>query len=177
MIIGRSRFNLYLAGLLVTFACGCHMTDEKQKEIATLRVHVEATRDETDFSTTVPIYREKPVRVTVDKDAFLTEADVSEVKVVDDPSGGFSLHIQFDRRGTWLLEEKTTANPGKHFAIFSEFGPKKFKEGRWLGAPIIPHRIPNGLLIFTPDATREEAEEIARGLNNLVKQVNEKSKW
>jgi hypothetical protein len=178
MIIGRRRFNIYLFSLLAAALCGCHTTErDKAKQISTFRVHLETVTDANDFSTTVPIYREKPVMVTVDKDSFLTEANVSDARILEDSAGGFKIQIQLDRRGTWLLEEKTTTNPGKHFAIFSEFGPGKRKQGRWLGAPIIPKRISSGVLVFTPDATREEADEIVLGLNNLAKQVNARSKW
>ena len=46
------------------------------------------------------------------------------------------------------------------------------KDYRWLAAPVISHRISDGVLVFTPDATREEAEEIALGLNNVSKKVH-----
>lgn len=178
MKIGRNRFNIYLLlTLALILPCGCRTRgDDKDKVQATLRVHVEVVPASMDFSTTVPVYREKPVMVTVDKSPFVTEADVESAKVVD-VRGGFDLQIQFDRRGTWLLEEYTTTNPGKHFAVFSEFGVKKSRTSRWLAAPIIYRRISNGILRFTPDATREEAEKIALGLNNVAKKVNEASKW
>jgi preprotein translocase subunit SecD len=112
----------------------------------------------------------------VDKSPFLTEANVEEAKVVDVP-GGFDLQIKFDRRGTWLFEEFTTTNPGKHFAVFSAFPDRKGNQGRWLGAPIIKGRISNGILAFAPDVTREEAEEIARCLNNGARKNREAPKW
>ena len=74
------------------------------------------------------------------------------------------MSIQFDHQGTLLLEQYSTLNRGRKFAIFTQFGDK-LKESRWLAAPIISRRITDGLLMFTPDATREEAEQIARGLN------------
>ena len=180
MIIGRSRFNLYLLLLLVAVACGCKSTkdkeqDKKDKQFATLSIHIEAMADAKDFSIDVPVFRAKPMMVHVDKDPFLTEAQVSAARVVDDV-GGFLLEIKFERRGSDLLEQYSTVYPGKHFAIFSRFGDKK-TEGRWLAAPKITRRISNGILAFTPDATREEAEEIALGLNNVAKQVAEKYKW
>jgi hypothetical protein len=46
------------------------------------------------------------------------------------------------------------------------------KDCRWLAAPVISHRIGDGVLVFTPDATREEAEEIALGLNNVAKKTH-----
>jgi preprotein translocase subunit SecD len=176
MITGRSRFNLYLLCALLALACGCQSPEEKKsKQFSTLRVHAEVEREERDFGTTVPIFREKPVMVTVNKDPFLTEADVSDARIVDE-SGVWSIQIQFTRRGTWLLEQQTTSNPGKHVAIFSEWGATPQKS-RWLAAPIFRHRISDGRLTFTPDATHEEAEEIVMGLTNLVREVEKNSKW
>ena len=88
------------------------------------------------------------------------------------------LRLQFDRRGTWLLEQYSTANLGKHFAIFSQFPSPpdaKLNQGRWLAAPRINQRIPDGVLTFAPDATREEAEQIVLGLNNVAKQLKKGS--
>jgi preprotein translocase subunit SecD len=85
--------------------------------------------------------------------------------------GGFALRIQFDHRGTILLEEYTTANRGRMVAIFSQFGDE-LKDYRWLAAPVISRPITDGVLIFTPDTNREEAEEIATGLNNVSKKVH-----
>lgn len=175
MIIGRNRFNIYLLLLTaVVLPLGCKTQSEK-KEKATLRVHLEVS-PESNFSTNVPIYRKKPVPVTVDKAPFLTEANVAEAKVVDVP-GGYDLQIKFDRTGTWLFEEYTTTNPGKHLAIFCAFQLGKKKEARWLGAPIITRRVSDGILQFAPDATREEVEQIARGLTNVGKHNSEESKW
>ena len=54
--------------------------------------------------------------------------------------------------------------------------PPRFGELRWLAAPILQQRIRDGLLVFTPDATREEAERIVRGLKNVAKTV-QKHNW
>jgi preprotein translocase subunit SecD len=96
--------------------------------------------------------------------------------VVDDPLGGFEFTIQFDRQGTRLLEQYSTASKGKRIAVFSYFGnPKEPGKGevRWLAAPVVRERITDGIFTFTPDASREEAERIARGLNNVAR-VKEK---
>ena len=65
---------------------------------------------------------------------------------------------------------------GKRFAIFCKFG-EHLKNERWLAAPVISRRIADGVLIFTPDATREEADEIVLGLNNVGREVEKKTKW
>ena len=178
MITAWNRYNIYLRwALILALLAGCRTQgDSKKKVVATLRVHLEVVADSMDFSTRVPILRSNPVMVTVDKAPFLTEANVSEAKVVD-VLGGFDLQIQFDRQGTWLLESYTTSNPGRHFAIFSTFMDQEKKAGRWLGAPVVSGRISNGLLSFTPDATRDEAEHIAIELNNVAKQNKKKDKW
>lgn len=177
MITGRSRFNIYLlflfAGLL---ACGCGSTKKKKDEpLSTLRIHIEMTASPMDFSISVPVYRAKPVMITVDKEPFLTELNIASAKVVD-VMGGFALQVEFNHSGAMLLEQYTASNPGRHIAIFSLFGKKK-EESRWLGAPIIGRRISNGVLTFTPDASREESERIVLGLNNYSKKSQAKSKW
>ena len=57
----------------------------------------------------------------------------------------------------------------RRIAIFSQFGP-----ARWLGAPIYQQKISNGVVFFTPDASRSEAERIVRGLNNVARKLKTK---
>jgi len=177
MITARGRFNLYLLlalAAVLTGGCRTHKND-KDKELATLRVHLESSVDDTSRTKKVPIYRANPVDLTVDQEPFLTEAHVSSAKVVD-VLGGFDLQIQLNRQGSWLLQEYSASNPGKHYAIFTEFGPKG-KQSRWLAAPIFSRIISTGIIEFTPDASREEAEEIAKGLNNMAKKNESNDKW
>jgi len=75
-----------------------------------------------------------------------------------------------------LLEQRSVDSRGQRFAIFCQFGPD-LKESRWLAAPIVARRITDGVLVFTPDATRAEAEEIVLGLNNIARVVKKKTKW
>jgi preprotein translocase subunit SecD len=172
MMIRSERFNIYLlAALAVVAACGCKSDGEKQpkKLLSTFRLYVEANRDSTQSQEPVPIYREKPVWVTVQKTPFLTEGNVAEAKVID-VGGDFALRIQFDRAGTAMFEQCTTANRGRRIAVFCQFG-KEVKDFRWLAAPVISRRTTDGVFVFTPDANREEAEEIALGLNNVAKKT------
>jgi preprotein translocase subunit SecD len=175
MMIRLERFNTNLwwaLAAVIALGCGCSSTGDKQskKALSTMRFHLEATRGGSTETEPVPIFREKPIWVNVEKSAFLTEANVSSASVVD-VVGGFALRIQFDQPGTILLETCTAANHGQKMAIFSQFG-EGIKDYRWLAAPVITHRISDGVLIFTPDATREEAQEIALGLNNVSKKVH-----
>jgi preprotein translocase subunit SecD len=162
-----SRFNAYLLlGLAAVLCAGCQIL--KQKEASTLRLHLEVNEDATGTSKPVPVYRQNPMYVNVQNSPFLNEGNITKAYVVD-ALGGFQIMIQFDRRGTWLFEQYTTAHKGKRFAIFSQFG-----DARWLAAPVINQRVSDGVLVFTPDATREESERIVRGLNNVAKTMQ---KW
>jgi len=168
MISRLARFNTYLLTVtLVAALAGCQSASEKrEKQIARLRLHLEAGRDTGDRSESVPISRTAQVLINVDKAPFLDDGQLAAARLVDVP-GGFKIAIQFDERGTWMLEQFSSTNPGKHVAIAAQFG-EKLKETRWLAAPQLTRRISNGALTFTPDASREEAEEIVRGLNNVA---------
>jgi preprotein translocase subunit SecD len=175
MKIRRVGFNFYLAGLLALgLAAGCQSEKSRQKKVlAALRLHQEIHNDPTGHTETVVVHRDPEVKMKIDKEAFLTGMAVQEAKVMD-VLGGFALRLQFDRQGTWLLEQYTAATRGRHIAIFTQFvnpGEKKLNKGRWLAAPLISNIITNGQLTFTPDATKPEAEQIARGLNNVARML------
>jgi preprotein translocase subunit SecD len=173
MKIRWQRFNLYLLAAVAAVAVwGCQSTSSETKPkklLSMIRLHLETSQGGNKDSELVPVYRQQPVWLNVSKIPFLTEAEVADAKVVD-VMGGFAIRIQFDGPGTALFEACTTANRGKRIAVFSQFG-EQIKDSRWLAAPIISHRITDGVFTFTPDTTREETEEIAAGLRNVAKQV------
>jgi preprotein translocase subunit SecD len=172
MMMIRSRwFNIYLL-LVLGLTWGCHSPDRKQKsQVSTLRVHLETNPTGTERTRQASVYREHPFVMNIEKDCFLSEANVSEARVVEE-MGGFDLRIKFNSQGSRLLEQYSAANRGKHFAIFSQFtgDPEGKKlEARWLAAPKISKRLADGVLTFAPDATKEEAQQIAIGLNNAAR--------
>jgi preprotein translocase subunit SecD len=136
-------------------------------------LHLEGNRFEKDRIQVISMLRDHPLEVTVLRESFLTEADVTEARVVE-AEGGFALSVHFDHRGQWLLEQYSAGNKGRRFAIESEFGPGMTTK-RWLAAPVISRRIGDGVLTFTPDTSREEADQIVLGLNNVAKKVQAKS--
>jgi preprotein translocase subunit SecD len=175
MTICWHRLNIYfMLTLALAVLCGCQSAETKRKkQPSRLGLYLEVNPDAANGSEFVPIYREKPVMMNIQKQPFLAEDRIKEAKVLD-VMGGFAISSQFDRQGSWLLEQYTAANRGTHFAIFSQWaGPpeEKLNKGRWLAAPKILKHITDGLVIFTPDATREEAEQIALGVNNVAKKL------
>ena len=123
-------------------------------------------------SKTVSVLRADPVLVNIVTEPILTEANIIAAKLMDAP-GGFAVEVKFDESGSWTLEQYSAANPGKHFAIFGQWGDK-LANGRWLAAPLITRRIANGMLVFTPDASREEAEQLVIGLNIAAKKIRQR---
>ena len=165
MKVCARRFNTYLAlATAVAFFCGCQ-TDKKKEQLAALRVHIQSNPSAVGATQTITLLRATPVSVTIAHDPVLTEADVLKAKVIDTP-GGFAIEVQFDESATLELEQYSAANPGRHFVIFGQWGDK-LANGRWLAAPLITRRISNGVLAFTPDINREEADQLVLGLNNV----------
>ena len=175
MVIASKVFNTYLLVLLLlSLVAGCQSPEKKAKSrLAALNVHLES-RDFADREERVSISRDHPFTITVQKSAFLTHNDVANAKVVE-VVGGFAISLQFTHAAASLLNQYSSNYPGKHLAIFCEFPSptrKDINEGRWLAAPRINRRISDGILVFTPDASREEADQIVLGLNNVAKKLN-----
>ncbi len=166
-------FNHFLfAVLAVVLLAGCASSSEskKKKEAATLRLYLESTSDNTENSTAVPVYRDAPVVVRVEKIPFVDEGDIANAALVD-VVGGFAIQITYNFHGRLALEQVTAAKKGWRIAIHCQA-----TEGRWLAAPVISQKISDGVFTFTPDATREEAERIVRGLNNVAVTLKNKPK-
>jgi hypothetical protein len=173
MMIKFVRFNIYLVlALGLVFGGGCKTDSDKDKKATLLELHLEVGSDGMKDNEPVPIGRNPPVMINVEKDAFLDNAYLAEAKVVDDSDGLFSISLHFDARGTTWLDTFTTANPRKRIAIYCVFGEK-----RWLACPVIRKPIRDGVLTFAPDASREEAERIVKGLNEVAKKIKKDDSW
>ncbi|MBI3418454.1 MAG: hypothetical protein HY043_24450 [Verrucomicrobia bacterium] len=189
-----TRFNIYLCLLAAASAilCGAEQksistnspskrsaadeakrkAEEKKhsKEASTIRFHVETGALGTERSLEVSVLRSQPIKFFVEREPFINEGNVVSASLVE-ADDTFSIKIQLDRRGTWMLENMTASNTGKHLAIYSQFG-----DARWIAAPLIRNRLGKGEIIFTPDVSREEAVRLIRGLNNVAAKIQKKEK-
>ena len=165
-------FNGFLLFAALAFIAGCGTPEERQrkKELSNIRIHLQS--DQGDRSSAVSIFRDSPILVNIEREPILDEHQVVAAMVVDQPGGTFAVEVQFDRQGSWILERTTVMNKGRHLAIFSYFGPS-----RWIAAPEIKSKNSTGRLTFTPDCTREEAERLVRGLNNVVHKLERRENW
>ncbi|MCX8155152.1 MAG: hypothetical protein N3J91_01660 [Verrucomicrobiae bacterium] len=138
-------------------------TSKSRKEASTLRFHYVINPDGTPRCIPITVYRNHPMTLYIDRSPFLWEANIVKAEVVTN-LGTYALRVEFDRSGAIALESVTTAQRSRHIAIYSDFG-----ESRWLAAPLITQPATNGVFEFTPDASLEETQRIARGLNNLAR--------
>jgi len=130
-----------------------------------MRFHIQTSPSASEPHMTVGIGRDESFQVVVQEDAFLSEVFVTSATLLD-VTGGYEIKVSFDRKGTWIFEQITTAHKNRRIAVFCQFG-----NTRWLAAPVIQKRVSDGEFTFTPDATREEAERIVRGLMNVASEV------
>ena len=166
------RFNIYLWLGALLCATGCSSFSEK--DMSSVRLHMESNADGTAANGPVQVTRAK-IQINVEKEPFLTEGDLSGATLVD-TVGGFAIQLAFDAHGSILLDMATSSHKGARIAILTQF-PKSKKVpiplSRWVAAPLVTKRISNGLLVFTPDTTREEAERIVSGLNKVAAKARE----
>lgn len=169
------RFNCILVTALLLAGGGvaCRSPEEKRAaaEASTLRLYLETDFDTTGEKTAVvPVYRAAPVLLRIAREPFLDEGHIVDARVVD-TVGGFAIAVRYDFHGTLVLDTVSSTYRGQRVAIHSTF-----TEGRWLAAPKLSAPIRDGLLVFTPDATRAEAERIVRGLNNVAVKLGNRPK-
>ncbi len=169
-------FNAYLALFALAVGAGCKSAEERKraKTYATFRLHLEVNPDASGRHQEIEI---SGAQLTVSDAPFLDEGNLDRAAVVDTVDGGYAVQVQYDRHGTLVLEGVTTAHRGRRIAVFTEFGVGKSATARWLAAPIIGRRLADGVFIFTPNATREEANEIVLGLNNIARKIKKKTKF
>ncbi len=161
--------------ILILFAAlqltGCKTDEEKkkEKETTTLRFHMESNAYTPERTSLMAIGRGPLMYVRLDKPWFLSEGDVLKATVIDnvDNTGTWAIAVQFDGHGTIMLDSYTSRYHLMRIGIWA-----RFTEARWLAAPMITRRITNGLFVFTPDCSREEAERIVRGLNHVAHETH-----
>jgi preprotein translocase subunit SecD len=167
-----TRFKHYLMALaLVTvLGIGCQSTSKKKpgENYSLIMLYLEQNDDGTKYSREMSVYRADPVIFHVNSKPFLNTADLEKATLME-AIGGFALQLQFNRHGTAVLESFTASNKGRRMAIFCQF-----TEPRVLAAPMITQRNATGIIRFTPDCSRQEAERIVKGLTTAIKEIKKK---
>ena len=169
MVIRSFRFNIYLllAAALIA-AAGCEtIASKSKKQIATLRVHLEAPNDPSDMTEKVSVLRASSITVKIEKTPFLNETHVALASIIGNEDE-FIVSIQLNQQGQRLLEQYSSTNPQRRLAIRSQFRQGTNVFDRWLAAPLVMRRISDGVISFSPDADHAETGIFVEGLNNAA---------
>ena len=131
-------FNLKLWGLaaLAVLATGCQTEpvytskeDSPDTQLTALRIHVEGAPDSSGRTVQVPVFRERPILVTVDREPFLTEGNVTKAEVVDEP-GGFSLRSSSSGRAAGCSKSTPASTGGAAWPSSPASAPSAGSERR-----------------------------------------------
>jgi len=136
--------------------------------MCTFRVHLETPPDTSGASGPVAVTSQK-IMVNVSKTPFLIESDVDSAAVISDSMGGFAVAIHLTAHGAMILDAVTASNKGQRMAILTQSKRKGITKSRWIAAPVVRKHVSDGVLIFTPDMTQEDAEHFVNGLNNVAR--------
>lgn len=170
----KNTFWFVLCLFVMGIASGCKTTTsdkpkdpsevDPEKYLGKMRIFLEIHEDGI-RSQKVKVLRRHPIEVSVDQSPILTESLMQNIKLVNNQYG-YHLEIQFDQRGSWLLESYTATNGGKRLVVFVDY-----PEQQWIAAPLIRSRIAEGKLIIIPDANVEEANRIAMTVMNSIRKI------
>ncbi len=173
------RFNSYLLVLVAACLAACETTQpggapKGAKGVATLRIHLETHSDPLGLSrqiTVGTVGREEAQTFLVTA-PMISEETLVAARLWEGNADQFAIHLQFDREGQRILEMLSMSYRGKRLAIMSQF-----PEARWIGTVRMDRRIADGTLLFRPEATREEAEQIVHLLNGTVAKLKKYKEW
>jgi hypothetical protein len=172
MKLWRRGFNQYLVAALLLGAAGCSTTDEEGAPLLTsLSVHLEAGSGEAGQSGSIRILRSRPLSINIQFRPFLTQDHVVKAEL-HDSFGTHDIALHLNREGQLILHNTLRANPGMRIAYFCQFGQEE--EGRWLAAPRYDPREVQDVLVFTPDASRDESVRVVLGLNQIARKAGRK---
>lgn len=143
---------------------------KKLKPLERIRVHVESRHDLAERSLLAQVGPSGTLKYSVERLPILNEVHVETAALIDEP-GGFLVLLKFNSMGTKILESYSSAAAGRHFVLMTDVDG----EARWIGAPLIRHRIGDGILEFAPSVPREIMERLVFGLNDAIRK--KRKRW
>jgi len=194
----RGSFNLFL-GLATLILCwGVHGATPEEKKLAKeleqkkkleakQMAQIRVYREVTDFSgraselgtlgvNKATVGRTDPVEMTVQREAVLDERDVKRATLVEQRDQSFSIAVEFVERGSMVLHMNSVAAKGQRLVIAARWSDGTNVFNRWIAAPLQRRALDQGVIVFTPDMSREESVVFVRGLNNVAVKLENQAK-
>ena len=194
MRIAFHTFNsFFLTGILALLLCGPEIRGaeaespkpteakaskpkKKPDPYGILRLYLEANEDSN--SAKAQVIRRLPQTYPVQQAPFIDERDIVRALVVEAPDGGFMIQVELTQpHGRQALEMGTVSSLGRHLLIFGQWTTETDTkpEERWLAAPVVRNVLRTGMIVFSADMDREEADRFVEGINRVaVKLKNQK---
>lgn len=162
-----ASFNLYFTLVVAILIAGCATSEKskQKKEQSTVRLNLEVPQTDDNGASGIVLVTKERIPINVQREPFLTEGDLHHAEIVAEP-GGFAIALNFSDHGMFLLDMISTSNKGRRVAVLAQF-----PESHWVAAPMLTRRISNGVFLFTPDLTLEQAQRFVRGLNNVAEKA------
>jgi hypothetical protein len=163
-------------GTSTNTASGSRAKKKKSSErLAVIRIHMEVTDDGS--GPKAEVMRSSPLIFPIKKEPFFDERDVASAEILETPDGGYVIQLIATDRGQHEMEMATVSSNGRHLLIYGQWTPDgDLTEGRWLAAPLLRSPLRNGQLVFTADASRQEAIMLVDGLNNVAVKLKNQPK-
>lgn len=150
-------------------------TAKVSNRLAVIRIHMEATGS--GDGPTAEVIRAQPQLFSIEKQPFFDERDVAGAEIVETPDGGFVLSLDSTEHGRNALEMATVSSNGRHLVIYGQWiKDDEATESRWLAAPVLRNPLRGGVIRFSVDCDREEAQLLVDGLNNVAVKLKNQSK-
>ena len=173
MRIAPQPFNSFFLAVVLGvgslgFTPGEAKKKKEEKAAAMVRIFLETTDD--GMAPKVDVIRSRPISVAIVKQPFVDERDIVRAILLETPDGGFMIKLEMTSHGKQSLEMSTVSANGRRMVIFSQWtmdGVEKPEE-RWLAAPLIRSPLHDGVIVFSADCSREEANRIVDGINNVA---------
>ncbi len=194
----RSSFNLFLSLAALILCWGVHGATPEEKKLekdleqkkkleAKQMAQIRIYREVIEFSGRASelgtlgvnkaiVGRSDPVEMTVQREAVLDERDVKRATFVEQRDQSFSIAVDFVQRGSMVLHMNSVAAKGQRLVIAARWSNGTNVFNRWIAAPLMRRALDQGVIVFTPDMSREESVLFVRGLNNVAVKLENQTK-
>jgi len=144
--------------LLLLGLTACHTGPPK--DAVTLRMHLPASPALQPTRRMMVEVHTPAMSLQVDRLPVLSENDLDHAELVGEGEN-YDMRLTFTTHGTIVLDTVTINARGQQLVIMLN--------NIAVAAPMLSHRIADGVFEFTPDMPREEAEKVVKGLMESVK--------
>ena len=166
-----------LSASIMIIAVGCNYANysvETKRDKAQFALFVEGFPQQGEDTKLLKFYQASPRFVHIDPNPVLKgdSGMITASKVIDTQDGLYAIQLDFTTLGQSVMEHITTNFRSRRLYVVVAQSADNSKTNRvemkCIGAKYIQQTISAPYMIFTPDATREESEDIIKLVNKTL---------